>query len=388
MPVFSEQCGRRLVEHGFSAYYAFSTARDMLLRRSPRTVNILTSADLAQLSRLFPELRFRQGRSEHAFLGTGAQAVRFYSSDCAADRPVSIPGLADGNHELLRRALRAEPFLVNSFFYDIGENIFRDPLDSYPLLKTGTISTRSAPAEALEEHPNLAILTALAYTETGFSIDPDLMGLLDRRVNTGVYRAPGGDTVAAFRGVLASREAYRGMVLLDRWGVLDELLPELGRLKLVEQDKDHHPEGDAFRHTLHCLQHVKKPTSNLMMALLLHDTGKAVARSGRTSRPFPNHAGESRKIAARVLERFQVNGIDREEILFLVQNHMILNRVSSLHGSQRRELLSSPYFPNLLQLFRADIESGYHRAAGYHHAAREYRAFLREQRQVAGIVVR
>jgi tRNA nucleotidyltransferase/poly(A) polymerase len=388
MPVFSEHCGRRLVEHGFSAYYAFSTARDMLLRRSPRSVNVLTDADLAQLSRLFPELQFRQGRSEHAYLYAGGRAVRFYSSDCTADRPVSIPGIADGNHELLRRALRAEPFLTNSFFYDIAESIFHDPLDSYPLLKKGTIRTRRPPARALEEHPNLAVLAARAHTDTGFAIDQALAGMLDRRGNTGGYRAPDGDTVAAFRGMLASRDAYRGMVLLDRWGVLDALLPEVSRLKLVEQDKDHHPEGDAFLHTLHCLQHVKKPSPNLMLALLLHDTGKAVSRSGRISRPFPNHAVESRKIAAQVLDRFQVNGSDREEILFLVQNHMILNRVSSLRGSQRRELLSSPYFPNLLQLFRADIESGFHRAAGYHHAAREYRAFLKEQRQLEGFAVR
>ncbi len=385
MPVFSEQCGHRLVEEGFSAYYAFATARDMLLRRKPRAVNILTGADLTQLSRVFPELQFRRGRSEHAYLPGEVGAVRFYSGDFAADRPVSIPGLADGNHELLSRALRWEPFLVNSFFYGIGEKVYYDPLDSYPTLKMKTIRTRQDTARALEEHPNLALLTARAHVETGFHIADELKERLDGCRNTRIYREPDGETVAAFMGVLASREAYRGMVLLDRWGVLDALVPEVTRLKLVEQDKDHHPEGDAFLHTLHCLQYVKKPSPNLMLALLLHDTGKAVARSGEVASPFPNHAEESRKIAAQVLRRFQVNGEDREEVLFLVANHMILNRISSLQGSQRRGILSSPWFPDLLQLFRADIESGFHRAAGYHHAARVYRAFLKEQRQYEGI---
>lgn len=382
MAAFSEFCARRLVERGFPAYYAFATARDMLLLRKPRSINILTAADLFQLARLFPDIRFRRERREHAYLQHDGCAVHFYSGDFAADRSVSLPGLSDGNKDLLKRALQWEPFRVNSFFYSLADDVFYDPLDSYPVLKGRTIGTVKTPSQTTREFPSLALLTARAYSETGFEIEEELQAYLDRKADSFLFGDPDAETVANFIATITSKRAYQAVLLLDRWGVLEKLLPEVNRLKEVEQDKDHHPEGNAFRHTLHCLKFVKKPNPNLMMSILLHDTGKALTKSGESGRPFPNHAAESKKIARRVLDRFRLEEEDREEILFLVEHHMILNRVSTLPRTKRRELFSSPYFPNLLHLFRADIESGYHRASSYQHAARVYRSFLKEQKLV------
>jgi len=151
-------------------------------------------------------------------------------------------------------------------------------------------------------------------------------------------------------------------------------------LKLVHQDKDHHPEGNAFRHTLQCMKFVKKPNKNLMMAILLHDTGKATTMSMRTMHRFPNHAYESKVISRDILRRFHFEGRDRDEILFLVDNHMILNGVDRLPQHVLRKIFTSPYFPNLLELYRADIESGYHEIHDYYHVARVYKDFMKKQK--------
>jgi tRNA nucleotidyltransferase/poly(A) polymerase len=449
MAVFSETCGRTLQREGIPAYYAFSTARAMLLRKKPFAVNILTTADLSQLARLFPELQFRKGYSEHAFIQSDEYEVRFFSGDFAADRPIAIPGLTDENREFLMGSLKWEPFRTNAFFYSLDERKFLDPLDGYGLLKSGDIQTVQEPAHALRQFPNLAVLALRARAETGFELAPALLSVLENgaalpslhesqvpgnqsdiprergrfsqggvphngngtgehvfmhalktlaaessfgekpsdtgvgaamqgEAHRSVYSNPNPETVAAFIGALTARNAYDNMVLLDRWGILRELLPEVDRLKQVEQDKDHHPEGNAFWHTLSCLRYVKKPNPNLMIAIMLHDTGKAVTRSNEPEQPFPNHSKASRAIAEKVLDRFGLGGADREEILFMIEHHMILNRIASLQGPRRYRILSSPYFPNLLQLFRADIESGFHRVSSYHNASRVYRAFKRE----------
>ena len=171
------------------------------------------------------------------------------------------------------------------------------------------------------------------------------------------------------------------MILLDEFGVLDQLLPELAVLKRVDQDKDHHPEGNVFMHTLECIRCVKKPNRALMMAVLLHDTGKAVSLSeGEKHRPFPNHSSASGRIARNVLQRFDFTPGETEEVIFLVQNHMILDAVGRLPETRMRKLFLSPHFPNLLELYRADLASGYHSTESYYSASRAYRQFLRKER--------
>jgi len=55
-----EYCGKLLTGNNFWACYAFETARDLLLKRKPRVIKILTNAGLHQLSKLFPEIEFRK----------------------------------------------------------------------------------------------------------------------------------------------------------------------------------------------------------------------------------------------------------------------------------------------------------------------------------------
>jgi len=117
------------------------------------------------------------------------------------------------------------------------------------------------------------------------------------------------------------------------------------------------------------------------MSLLLHDTGKALTKTGRKNNsPFPNHSVVSTMVAKNVLDRFYFTDDEIDEVIFLVKYHMILNAVDSLPDRRLRKIFTSPFFPNLLELYRADLESGYHTVEGYYHAARVYREFLRKER--------
>jgi hypothetical protein len=84
---------------------------------------------------------------------------------------------------------------------------------------------------------------------------------------------------------------------------LHALFPTVFRLKEVDHDKDHHPEGDGFHHTLRCLKCVKKPNPNLVLAILLHDTGKATTMTEGNGFRFPRRSMESRRISGRECRR-------------------------------------------------------------------------------------
>jgi hypothetical protein len=58
---------------------------------------------------------------------------------------------------------------------------------------------------------------------------------------------------------------------------------------------------------------------------------------------------------------------------------MILGAFDRIPENRVKTLFRSPFFPNLLELYRADIESGYHDSASYYHVTRRYREFLRKE---------
>ena len=69
---------------------------------------------------------------------------------------------------------------INSFFYDLEEGIFYDPLDAYPLLKKGIIKTINNPEYTAAMLPTFALKTAKVFSETGFEIDKSLARFLKR----------------------------------------------------------------------------------------------------------------------------------------------------------------------------------------------------------------
>jgi poly(A) polymerase len=75
--------------------------------------------------------------------------------------------------------------------------------------------------------------------------------------------------------ILTEGAARRGFELLDETKLLPEILPEIARMKGVEQPPQFHPEGDVWIHTLMMLEQLKAGCSpTLAWGVLLHDVGK------------------------------------------------------------------------------------------------------------------
>lgn len=69
----------------------------------------------------------------------------------------------------------------------------------------------------------------------------------------------------------------------------------------------------------------------LMLAVLLHDLGKAY---------IGEHENSSLEIAEMVLDRIGVSGDDRERVLFLVHNHLVMSRLSQRRETTDRNVIS------------------------------------------------
>lgn len=116
--------------------------------------------------------------------------------------------------------------------------------------------------------------------------------------------------------------------------------PEIAALVDCPQDPEWHPEGDAWVHTLHCMDEFAKERINdewedlvVGLAVLLHDIGKPLTTftddDGRIR--SPGHDVEGVSVAETFLRRMTDNKALIEAVLILVETHM---RPSALYNAK------------------------------------------------------
>lgn len=111
-------------------------------------------------------------------------------------------------------------------------------------------------------------------------------------------------------------------------------LPELDALRGVQQPAEHHPEGDAFIHTLLCLEQADKYSvaPEVKFAVLCHDFGKAI-----TFRKYGNLLGheEAGLEPVRTLcERIRVPNEYRDIALYVTEQHTRVHCIIGRNGQK------------------------------------------------------
>lgn len=146
-------------------------------------------------------------------------------------------------------------------------------------------------------------------------------------------------------------------------GRLQALYPELYDLIGVEQDPVHHPEGDVYTHTMMVLDNAaalrdeaKDPLA-LMLAALLHDTGKKEATKRKPNGRLASigHEQYSEKKAAAFLKRMGLE--DEDAAVSHVALHMRPNMYAhdrSKTGATNRLFAASAVPEDLILLSQAD----------------------------------
>ncbi len=118
-------------------------------------------------------------------------------------------------------------------------------------------------------------------------------------------------------------------------GVIDKLFPELKTLVGCPQEKDWHPEGDVWIHTLQAMDEAvqlisklpKAQQTTVMLGVLCHDLGKPSTTKEIDGR-IRSLAHEEAGVAPteKMLDRLNIHNIDsyhvRDQVIALVANHL------------------------------------------------------------------
>jgi poly(A) polymerase len=176
--------------------------------------------------------------------------------------------------------------------------------------------------------------------------------------------------------MLTEGHAARAFELLDATGLLEQVLPEVARMKGVEQPPEYHPEGDVWVHTLLLLAQLPAGCSpTLAWGTLLHDVGKPPTFERAPDRiRFNGHAEVGTRMAAEICRRLRFSVADTEQIEALVANHMRFGDVLQMRESTLKRFFRLRDFDEHLALHRMDCLSSHRDLRLYEFASERFHA--------------
>ncbi|MBM3985441.1 MAG: CCA tRNA nucleotidyltransferase, partial [Planctomycetes bacterium] len=351
----ARELARVLRRAGHQAVFAGGAVRDRLLGVRGGDVDIATSARPDQVQALFP----RTVRVGEAFgvvkvlHGRGQYDVATFRRDV---------GIGDGRHpatvepSTLEEDVQRRDFSINGLVEDPFSGALTDLVGGRDDLRAGIVRAIGDPALRFREDA-LRLLRGVRFAaRLGFRIEAGTLAAM--RAEAQRLRLVSGERVREeLARMLVHASRRRAIELLDETGLLGLVLPELPPMKGCEQPPDFHPEGDVWVHTLLALDKLPpRPSFELALGMLLHDIGKppTFVRAADRIR-FDGHVELGADMARAVCGRLRMSNASTERVVALVRDHLLFKDVPQMRPARLRRLMAEPHWPELLQLYKADV---------------------------------
>jgi poly(A) polymerase len=386
---------------GYEAYLAGGCVRDLLLGREPKDFDVATSATPDVVLGLFPRTFAVGAHFGVVLVATTEAAANSESGAQAASAPPQVvtevatfrsDGVySDGRHpDAVKYTLSAEEDVRRRDFTING--LLLDPLCLAESRKAGpSASLRSAQDDsflatdgdlraAVIDHVggvadlDAGVVRAIGRPELRFEEDHLRMlrgvrfaarfGFELEPATAAAMRRLAAKTVAVSRErvrdeltkMLTEGHARRAFELLDETGLLKEVLPEIARMKGVEQPLQFHPEGDVWTHTMLLLGQLEAGCPlTLAWGALLHDVGKPPTFRRAPDRiRFDGHVEMGVAMGAEICRRFRFSNDETYQILALIENHMRFADAARMRASTLKRFFRLESFEEHLALHRMD----------------------------------
>jgi len=370
---------RTLRGAGHQAYLVGGCVRDILLGRAPADYDVATDATPDRVQQLFP-------RS----LAVGAQfGVIIVTEDSDGNDSAQVEvatfrsdiGYSDGRHPdrvvyatSPQEDVKRRDFTINALLLDPETNEVLDFVGGRDDLRAGIIRAIGRPADRFSED-KLRMVRAVRFAAR-------FRYAIEAATFTAIVRlAPEIHQVSAERirdeitKLLTEGAARRGFELLDEAHLLQEVLPEIARMKGVEQPPQFHPEGDVWIHTLLMLEKLQPGCSpTLAWGVLLHDVGKPptfTPPSGPNGRiRFDEHVEVGTRMAEEICRRLRFSNEDTAQIAALVANHLRFKDAPQMKPATLKRFVRLERFEEHLELHRLDCSSSHGHLDNYDYVRR------------------
>ena len=384
---FAEQICQKLRAAGYQAFLVGGCVRDILLGHEPADYDVCTDATPEQVLRIFPRSLTVGAKfgvvivvedSQVNVLPTGAGSA----NDPAAPIQVEVAtfrsdiGYSDGRHpdsvvlaKTPQEDVKRRDFTINALLMNPETNEVLDFVGGREDLRAGIIRAIGDPEERFREDKLRMVRAVRFASRLHYEIEPKTFrAIQDLALEIGQVSPE--RLRDELTKLLTEGAARRAFELLDETKLLPHLLPEIARMKGVEQPPQFHPEGDVWIHTLLMLEKLPAGcSSTLAWGVLLHDIGKPATftpASGPDGRiRFDRHAEVGTRMAEEISRRFRFSNDDKEQIAALVASHMKFKDVLQMKPATLKRFARLNRFDEHLELHRLDCSSSHRMLDNY-----------------------
>ncbi len=347
-----------LRRNGYQALLVGGCVRDLLVGREPADYDVTTDATPERVMALFPE-SIVVGAQFGVILiprdGLKVEVATFRSDVGYSDgrHPDSVVYSKTPQEDVQRRDFTINGLLMR---HDSGEVL--DYVGGQADLKEKVIRAIGEPGRRFTED-KLRMMRAVRFAARfGFEIEAATFRAIRPHVAE-IHQVSPERLREELTKMLTEGAARRAFELLDETWLLQQVLPEIGAMKGVEQPLP--------RLMLEGLPKDASPT--LAWGVLLHDVGKpptfqSVAETGDRIR-FNNHVEVGARMAEAICNRLRFSNEDTEQILALVDNHMKFGAVEEMRASTLKKFVRLPRFEEHLALHRLDCLSSHRHLESY-----------------------
>lgn len=319
-------------------YEVGGCVRDRLLGREPKDIDYvvvggtrerLLEMGMQQVGKDFPVFIDPKTKHEYALARTDRKTGSGYSGFECDTENVTL------EDDLLRRDLT-----INAIARDPEDGCIIDPFGGQEDLHSGVLRHVS---DAFVEDPLRVLRVARFAARYRFRVHPDTNSMMDKiymrgelqnltpeRVWTETWKAMAEDCPEVFFEVLKDCRGIR------------HVFPEIYRLYGVPQPAEHHPEGDAWTHTMMVVQAAKRYclSPKLVFASLVHDLGKGVTPRSK----WPKHIGHEKTgvpVFEEMADRLKIPTKIRDFASLVIRWHMHFHKVPDMKPGKIVKLLTN-----------------------------------------------
>ena len=345
--------------------------RDLLLGREPADYDVSTDATPTQVEAIFPG-SLTVGAKFGVVIVPEAQAnsAEPHRQQVEVATFRSDLGYSDGRHpdrveytKSPQDDVQRRDFTINGMLLDPETMEVLDFVGGQDDLRARVIRAIGDPATRFHEDKLRMVRAVRFAARFDYEIEPKTREAI-QRLAPEILQVSMERLRDELTKILSEGAARRGFELLDQSGLLTYLLPEIAKMKGVEQPPQFHPEGDVWVHTLMMIAGLPAGSSpTLAWGVLLHDVGKPptfTPPSGPNGRiRFDRHVEVGLKMTEEICRRFRFSNENTGQILALVENHMRFKDVPKMKPATLKRFVRLEKFDEHLELHRLDSLSSH-----------------------------